>query len=75
MTQTTDLLTLAQAGQVADLHPDTLRAQIHNGRLHATKLGRDWFVTRAELDRYLADRWKRPQEGAAEGGANPSQGA
>ena len=68
MTQATDLLTLAQAAELAGLHRDTLRAQVHNGRLHATKLGRDWFVTRAELDRYLANRYQRaPQEGPAPG--------
>ena len=34
------------------LAPSTLRVQIMRGRLKATKLGRDWFVDEAEVERY-----------------------
>lgn len=54
-----DYLTLAEAAEIADLSPATLRWQIRNGRLKARKIGRDWFVTRGELDAYLAQRWSR----------------
>lgn len=47
---------LAVAAQIAGVLPDSLRMQIKKGRLKGEKLGRDWFVTRQELDRYLADR-------------------
>ena len=33
--------------------PITLRVQIRNGRLKATKRGRDWVVTAANLENYL----------------------
>lgn len=45
-------LTLEQAGQELGLSPDTLRSQIRNGRLRATKLGPIWVVSRREIDRY-----------------------
>lgn len=45
-------LTLTEAGRILGLHPDVLRTQIHRGKLKAKKLGRDWFVTRAEVERY-----------------------
>jgi excisionase family DNA binding protein len=48
-----DILTLPQAARLAGLSPITLRVQIRNGRLRATKLGRDWFVTQEELRDYL----------------------
>ena len=51
-----DTLTLPQAAEEAGLSPGTLRVQIHNGRLEATKLGRDWVVTRAALRIYLDNR-------------------
>lgn len=54
-----DLIPLSQAAGLADVHQDTLRVQIHNGRLKGQKLGRDWFVTRKDLDAYLAQRWTR----------------
>jgi excisionase family DNA binding protein len=54
-----DYLTLAEAAKLADVEPDTLRVQIHNGRLTARKIGRDWFVTRGDLTAYLDQRWTR----------------
>jgi len=46
----------------------TLRNQIHNGRLLAVKLGRDWFVTETELDRYARESAGKP--GRRRDGAN-----
>lgn len=46
-------ITLREAAQILGVSPDTLRQQVHRKRLTATKLGRDWFVTRAELAKYL----------------------
>lgn len=45
-------MTLSEAASLLGLSPDTLRVQIHNGKLHATKKGRDWHVTPAEVKRY-----------------------
>ena len=46
------MLTLAEAAAILKLSPDTLRWQIRNGRLVASKVGRDWLVAPAEVDRY-----------------------
>lgn len=48
-----DPMTLAEAAERAGLAAATLRWQIHNGRLKATKRGRDWLVSRKDLDAYL----------------------
>lgn len=50
-----DLLTLLEAADYAGLSHETLRAQIRNGKLDAKKLGRDWVVTRKEMDRYIRE--------------------
>lgn len=47
-----DLLTLAQAARTLGVAPDTLRAQVHRGKLRANKLGRDWVVSSEEVNRY-----------------------
>jgi excisionase family DNA binding protein len=54
-----NLLILSDAAREAGLSPVTLRVQIKNGRLKATKLGRDWYVTRAQLNAYLNQRGVR----------------
>lgn len=46
------MLTLTEAAKLLHLNPGTLRVQIHNGKLRAKKIGRDWFVTRREVERY-----------------------
>jgi excisionase family DNA binding protein len=45
-------VTLTEAAQQLGLRPDTLRSQIRHGALRATKKGRDWHVTKAEVARY-----------------------
>jgi excisionase family DNA binding protein len=54
-----DLLSLADASRELGVAHDTLRAQIHRGRLHAVRPGRDWLITRAELDRYRRESKRR----------------
>jgi excisionase family DNA binding protein len=46
------MLTLAEAAALLDLSPTTLRVQVRNGKLKAVKRGRDWHVSRRELERY-----------------------
>lgn len=45
-------LTVKEAAARLGIQPATVRQQIGRGRLHASKRGRDWFVTPAEIDRY-----------------------
>lgn len=53
MERPSDLLTLREAADLAGLSPTTLRVQIRNRKLQASKRGRDWWVTRKELERYM----------------------
>lgn len=50
-----ELLTLRQASRELAVAHATLRAQVHRGKLKATKVGRDWLVTRDEIERYRRD--------------------
>jgi excisionase family DNA binding protein len=49
-------LTLTEAAAESGLAAATLRGQIHNGRLQATKRGRDWVVDATALLNYLESR-------------------
>ena len=51
--------TLTDAARVLGLAPVTLRLQIRNGKLTATKVGRDWIVTDREIARYAREHRKR----------------
>lgn len=48
-------MTLNEAAALLGLAPQTLRVQVHAGKLHATKRGRDWWVTPSEVERYRAE--------------------
>jgi excisionase family DNA binding protein len=45
-------MTLLEAAAVLGLSPSTLRHQIRNAKLTATKRGRDWWIESAEVERY-----------------------
>ena len=45
-------MTLNQAAAILGVTAATLRQQIANGKLRATKRGRDWWVTKGEVARY-----------------------
>lgn len=45
-------MTLTEAAALLGVTAATLRQQIANGKLRATKRGRDWFVTLREVERY-----------------------
>lgn len=45
-------MTLIEAAALLGVTAATLRQQIANGKLRATKRGRDWWLTRAEVARY-----------------------
>jgi len=57
------LLTLAQAAGRLGIAAATLRAQVHRHKLRAAKLGRDWLVEEAEVERYRRDSQKRADKG------------
>lgn len=45
-------MTLPAAAAILGVTAATLRQQIANGKLRATKRGRDWWVTPREVARY-----------------------
>jgi len=53
-------MTLPEAAALLAVTPATLRQQIANGRLHATKRGRDWWLTQTEVERYQRESAGRP---------------
>ena len=53
-------MTLKQAAQLLGVRPATLRQQIANKRLKATKRGRDWYVSIDETERYRLQSLGRP---------------
>lgn len=52
-------MNLEQAAATLGLRPDTLRHQVHKGKLRARKMGRDWYVSDADVRRYRAERLGR----------------
>ncbi len=48
-------MTLKEAAAILATSPDNLRGAIARGSLKAEKMGRDWFVTRKEVDRYAKE--------------------
>lgn len=54
---------MIEAAESLGISPSTIRAQITNGKLRARKIGRDWHITPAEVERYRRDhrgQRKRP---------------
>jgi excisionase family DNA binding protein len=43
-----------------NIHPDTVRGWIRDRKLRATKLGRDYRIKRADLDKFLEERTINP---------------
>jgi excisionase family DNA binding protein len=46
----TDYITTAEAAQRLGLSVPRVKQLITSGRLHATKIGRDWLILPADLD-------------------------
>jgi excisionase family DNA binding protein len=51
-------MTLIEAAASLGVVPATLRQQIANGKLRARKVGRDWSVSRREVERYRRESRK-----------------
>lgn len=50
-----DALTLKEAAKALGVTPANLRQSIARGSLRAVKMGRDWLVDSAEVERYRAE--------------------
>ena len=48
-------LTTAEAARVAGVDASAIRHAIRRGHLRATKHGRDWEITRKDLDAWLSN--------------------
>lgn len=48
-------MTIPEAAKALGLSPSTLRHQIKNRKLRAHKMGRGWYVTPEEVERYRRD--------------------
>jgi excisionase family DNA binding protein len=64
-------MTLIQAAAILGVTASTLRQQIAKGKLTATKMGRDWFVTLDEVERYRAESRRAPSGAVDSGQATP----
>ena len=53
-------MTINEAAAALGVAAATLRQQIANGRLRATKRGRDWWVTDGEVERYRRESRGHP---------------
>lgn len=49
-------ITLQRAAAISGLAPNTLRVAAQDGRLTASRIGRDWLTTRRQLHQYLRGR-------------------
>ncbi len=68
-------MTLKEAAAELGITPDTLRQQIHAGRFPATKVGRDWHVTRDEVERYAERRMSRARYAEWRAAQTPKEAA
>jgi len=53
---------LKAAAALLGISPDTLGVQVRRGRLRARKVGRDWHVSAAEVERYRRESLGRVPE-------------
>jgi excisionase family DNA binding protein len=61
-------MTITEAATVLGLAPSTLRRQRQLGKLRASKMGSEWFVSVGEVERYAREHLRRaepPKGGAA----------
>ena len=59
-------MTVGEVSTELRLSPRTIRNQIANGRLQATKRGRDWDIPEEEVDRYRVNSRGRPGRPASQ---------
>jgi excisionase family DNA binding protein len=57
-----DIMTLQQTAEYLHLHPVTLRNKARKGEIPASKLGRQWRFSRAQLLAWIEQGAELPQE-------------
>lgn len=68
-----ELLTLPEIAEMTGMANPTVRVWVNQGRLPATKVGRQWMVRRADLEKMLAEdpRIGRPRNRRVDIEPNP----
>jgi excisionase family DNA binding protein len=56
-----ELIGIPAAATLLGLAPTTLRHQIKNGKLRATKVGRDWLLAPDEVERYRLEHRQKEE--------------
>ena len=56
MIDLTDTVSVSQAASIAAVDRETIYRWIHERKLDAFKVGRDWIIRSSDLDTYLAAR-------------------
>jgi len=54
------VMTVEQAAEVIEVHPETIRRAIRSGELNAAKIGRDYRITRDALSQWFVERGGQP---------------
>lgn len=58
-----ELLTLAKAAEIAEYKPTSLRNMALRGEFPAKKIGRDWVITRSQLEKWMRGPGYHPRKG------------
>ncbi len=56
MNEAEQLLTVEQVANIMQVHVETVRVWIRNGDLVAVNIGKEYRVTRADLNKYIEER-------------------
>ena len=59
------LYTVEQAAEVLDLHVKTIRRYIHEGKLRAKRIGKEYRITRADLEEFTGSALPATQPAGA----------
>ena len=57
-----ELIPLSEAAAISGFSPDHLSLLARKGKLRARKIGRNWVTTRAAVEEYLRDSFKRSKD-------------
>jgi hypothetical protein len=51
-----DFITLKEAGSISGYHPDYIGALIRSNKVKGKKIGKNWYVSKKEVQEYLATK-------------------
>ena len=57
----TEWLTVEEIAQELKMHVDTVRGWIRDGKLKATRFGRDYRIKRKDFDKFVEDRTRHTE--------------